>query len=95
MVVSGGMNQQRNQIVDAVVIERTIGAALVMPILQVSVIWGDETKDGVLLLRGLDSRLSEDLPSDLQKLRCKLASHALRFAPHISEFGNKLIEDEN
>lgn len=27
-------------------------------------------RDGVLLLRGLDSRLSKDLPSDLQKLRC-------------------------
>ncbi|KAI3865587.1 hypothetical protein MKX03_036857, partial [Papaver bracteatum] len=28
--------------------------------------------EGVLLLRGLDSRLSKDLPSDLQKLRCKV-----------------------
>lgn len=26
----------------------------------------------MLLLRGLDSRLSKDLPSDLQKLRCKV-----------------------
>ncbi|CAI9764659.1 unnamed protein product [Fraxinus pennsylvanica] len=147
---SGGMNQQRNQIVDAVVIARILGAALVVPILQVNVIWGDESefsdifdlehfknvlandvrivsslpsthlmtrpveekrtplhaspewirsrylkrlrRDGVLLLRGLDSRLSKDLPSDLQKLRCKVAFHALRFAPHISEFGNKLTE---
>lgn len=31
-------------------------------------------RDGVLLLRGLDSRLSKDLPSDLQKLRCKVVS---------------------
>lgn len=29
-------------------------------------------REGVLLLRGLDSRLSKDLPSDLQKLRCKV-----------------------
>jgi len=29
-------------------------------------------KVGVLLLRGLDSRLSKELPSDLQKLRCKV-----------------------
>lgn len=29
-------------------------------------------RDGVLLLRSLDSRLSKDLPSDLQKLRCKV-----------------------
>ncbi|KAK4411022.1 O-fucosyltransferase 20 [Sesamum angolense] len=150
VVVSGGMNQQRNQIVDAVVIARILGAALVVPILQVNVIWGDESefsdifdldhfknvlandvrivsslpsthlmtrpveekrtplhvspewirsrylrrikRDGVLLLRGLDSRLSKDLPSDLQKLRCKVAFHALRFAPHIQELGDKLTE---
>lgn len=42
VVVSGGINQQRNQIVDAVVIARILGAALVVPILQVNVIWGDE-----------------------------------------------------
>ncbi|XP_051145231.1 O-fucosyltransferase 20-like [Andrographis paniculata] len=146
VVVSGGMNQQRNQIVDAVVIARILGAALVVPILQVNVIWADESefadifdldhfktvlandvrivsslpsthlmsrpveekrtplhvspqwirsrylkllrRDGVLLLRGLDSRLSKDLPSDLQKLRCKVAFHALRFAPRILELGN-------
>lgn len=29
-------------------------------------------REGVLLLRGLDSRLSKDLSSDLQKLRCKV-----------------------
>ncbi|OIW07964.1 hypothetical protein TanjilG_20065 [Lupinus angustifolius] len=44
VVVSGGMNQQRNQIVDAVVIARILGAALVVPILQVNVIWGDESE---------------------------------------------------
>ncbi|CAN6703075.1 unnamed protein product [Malus baccata var. baccata] len=150
VVVSGGMNQQRNQIVDAVVIARIPGAALVVPILQVNVIWGDESefsdifdlkhfkevladdvrivsalpsthimtrpveekrtplhaspnwirshyhrrikREGVLLLRGLDSRLSKDLPSDLQKLRCKVAFHALRFAPPIMGIGNKLAE---
>ncbi|KAA8531915.1 hypothetical protein F0562_006368 [Nyssa sinensis] len=37
VVVSGGMNQQRNQIVDAVVIARILGAALVVPILQVNI----------------------------------------------------------
>ncbi|KAL3516565.1 hypothetical protein ACH5RR_023467 [Cinchona calisaya] len=49
-------------------------------------------RDGVLLLRSLDSRLAKDLPSDLQKLRCKVAFHALRFAPSILELGNKLTE---
>ncbi|KNA18014.1 hypothetical protein SOVF_074600 [Spinacia oleracea] len=46
----------------------------------------------VLLLRGLDSRLSKDLPSDLQKLRCKVAFQALKFAPHIQHFGNKIAQ---
>ncbi|WCJ18989.1 O-fucosyltransferase family protein [Euphorbia peplus] len=150
VVVAGGMNQQRNQIVDAVVIARILGAALVVPILQVNVIWGDESefsdifdlehfkkvlakdvrivsslpsthirtrpveekqtplhvspqwirarylkrlhREGVLLLRGLDSRLSKDLPSDLQKLRCKVAFEALKFVPTILELGNKLVE---
>ncbi|KAG0465008.1 hypothetical protein HPP92_019172 [Vanilla planifolia] len=150
VVVSGGLNQQRNQIVDAVVIARILGAALVVPILQVNVIWGDESefsdifdlphfkkvladdvrvvsslpsthlmtrpveekrtplhaspqwirsrylrllnREGVLLLRGLDSRLSKDLPSDLQKLRCKVAFQALRFASPILELGNRLAE---
>ncbi|KAA8520273.1 hypothetical protein F0562_014529 [Nyssa sinensis] len=150
VVVSGGMNQQRNQIVDAVVIARILGAALVVPILQVNIIWGDESefsdifdldhfkrvlandvrivsslpsthlmsrpveenrpplnvsprwirarylkrlrREGVLLLRGLDSRLSRDLPTDFQKLRCKVAFHGLRFAPQILELGNKLTE---
>nr|GLL49420.1 uncharacterized protein At1g04910-like [Ipomoea trifida] len=44
VVVAGGLNQQRNQIVDAVVIARILGAALVVPILQVNVIWGDESE---------------------------------------------------
>ncbi|XP_042444079.1 O-fucosyltransferase 20-like [Zingiber officinale] len=47
-------------------------------------------RDGVLLLRGLDSRLSKDLPPDLQKLRCIVEFHALRFAAPIQEFGDKL-----
>ncbi|XVF79583.1 hypothetical protein PTKIN_Ptkin15bG0000800 [Pterospermum kingtungense] len=150
VVVSGGMNQQRNQIVDAAVIARILGAALVVPILQVNVIWGDESefadifdlahfkkvlendvrilsslpsthirtrpvvenrtplhvspqwirahylkrinREGVLLIRGLDSRLSKDLPPDLQKLRCKVAFQALRFARPILELGNKLAQ---
>ncbi|XP_004506509.1 O-fucosyltransferase 20-like [Cicer arietinum] len=149
VVVSGGLNQQRNQIVDAVVIARILGASLVVPILQVNVIWGDESefadifdlehfknvlandvrvvsslpsthlmtkpvegspplhvtpswirsrylrrfnREGVLLLRGLDSRLSKDLPSDLQKLRCKVAFSALRFAKPVQELGNKIAE---
>ncbi|KMZ61114.1 Peptide-O-fucosyltransferase [Zostera marina] len=150
LVVNGGLNQQRNQIVDAVVIARILGAALVVPIMKVNVVWGDDSeftdifdfeyfkktladdirvvaslpwfhvttnhidgsqnefnaspewyrrkylrkmnRFGVLLLRSIDSRLSKDLPPDLQKLRCKAAFQALRFAAPIMELGNKLTE---
>lgn len=40
VVVSGGLNQQRSQIIDAVV--RILEAALVIPVLQVNLIWGDD-----------------------------------------------------
>ncbi|KAK8583892.1 hypothetical protein V6N13_109280 [Hibiscus sabdariffa] len=128
VVAAGGLNQQRNQIIDAVVIARILEAALVLPILQVNMIWEDESEfpdifdvehfkktlradvrvvsslpsshliakqtivtqmpygvspfwirakffkqlnqEGVLVLKGLDSKLSWNLPSDLQKLRC-------------------------
>lgn len=42
VVVSGGVNQQRNQIVDSVVMARILGASLVLPIMQVNPIWEDE-----------------------------------------------------
>ncbi|XP_011090093.1 uncharacterized protein At1g04910 [Sesamum indicum] len=148
MVVSGGLNQQRNQIVDAVVIARILEAALVVPVLQVNRIWGDESEfsdifdlehfkktlqadvrvvsslpsthlvsmqsienqipfhvspvwiraryfhqlneEGFLILKGLDSRLSKNLPPDLQKLRCKVAFHALRFTSPIQNLGNQI-----
>ncbi|CAO2818070.1 unnamed protein product [Amaranthus hypochondriacus] len=148
VVASGGLNQQRNQIVDAVVIARILKAALVVPILQVNIIWGDESEfsdvfdvehfkrtlladvrvvsslpfkhlisrqsvetqipfdvsplwirtrfskqlneEGILVLKGLDSKLAKNLPSDLQKLRCKVAFHALRFAAPIRDLGNRL-----
>ncbi|KAG8379422.1 hypothetical protein BUALT_Bualt07G0086800 [Buddleja alternifolia] len=150
VVVSGGLNQQRNQIIDAVVIARILEAALVVPVLQVNRIWGDESEfsdifdlehfkktlqadvrivsslpsthlvskqsienqipyhvspmwirarflhqlneEGVLILKGLDSRLSKNLPLDLQKLRCKVAFHALRFASPIQDIGNRIAQ---
>ncbi|XP_057514615.1 O-fucosyltransferase 37 [Actinidia eriantha] len=148
VVVSGGLNQQRNQIIDAVIIARILEAALVVPVLQVNHIWGDESEfsdifdvehfkktlqadvrvvsslpsthlvsrqtvetqiprhapplwirtkflnrlkqEGVLVLKGLDSKLAKNLPPDLQKLRCKVAFHALRYAAPIRELGNML-----
>lgn len=47
-------------------------------------------EEGILVLKGLDSKLSKNLPSDLQKLRCKVAFHGLRFAGPIRELGNRL-----
>lgn len=150
VVVSGGLNQLRNQICDAVVIARILNAVLVVPILQVNVIWNDFSEfmdifdaghfkkvlagdvkvvaslpaghahkkpseekhipfhsepqwflenfhrrlqeEKVLLLRGLDARLVEDLPRDLQKLRCKVEFHALRYARPIQVAGRRLGE---
>ncbi|KAK3040620.1 hypothetical protein RJ639_026941 [Escallonia herrerae] len=45
---------------------------------------------GLLVLKGLDSKLSKNLPPDLQKLRCKVAFHALRFAAPIREIGYQI-----
>ncbi|PQM33164.1 uncharacterized protein Pyn_16832 [Prunus yedoensis var. nudiflora] len=42
-------------------------------------------RDGLLVLKGLDSKISKNLPPDLQKLRCKVAFHALRFAAPCKE----------
>ncbi|KAK4350638.1 hypothetical protein RND71_029951 [Anisodus tanguticus] len=148
VVASGGLNQQRNQIVDAVVIARVLEAALVVPVLQVNHIWGDDSEfsdifdvehfkktlkadvrvvaslpsthfvskqtinselpfhvsplwlrakflkqlnqESLLILKGLDSKLSKNLPPDLQKLKCKVAFHALRFATPIRELGYQI-----
>ncbi|XP_051147595.1 O-fucosyltransferase 37 isoform X2 [Andrographis paniculata] len=138
VVVSGGLNQQRNQIVDAVVMARILEAALVVPVLEVNRVWKDESEfsdifdlehfkktlqsdvrivsslpstylvskqsienqipahvsplneEGFLILKGLESRLSKNLPTDLQKLRCKVAFHALRFASQIRDLGEQV-----
>uniref|UniRef100_A0A9I9CEC7 O-fucosyltransferase family protein n=1 Tax=Cucumis melo TaxID=3656 RepID=A0A9I9CEC7_CUCME len=162
VMVSGGLNQQRNQIADAVVIARILEAALIVPILKVNLIWKDErqvifvtfsrhgvllilskfsdifdvehfkktlradvrvvsslpfkhfksketkiphdvsphwirsrfltqlNKERLLVLNGLDSKLSKNLSFDLQKLKCKVAFHALKFAAAIQELGNQL-----
>ncbi|WOL20234.1 hypothetical protein Cni_G29038 [Canna indica] len=46
VVVSGGLNQQRNQIIDAVVVARILEAVLVLPVFQVNQVWGDESEFG-------------------------------------------------
>ncbi|XP_052175713.1 O-fucosyltransferase 37 [Diospyros lotus] len=136
--LSGGLNQKRNQIIEAVVIARILEAALFLPVPEFSEIFDAEhlrktlqadvrvvsvlpsmylasraaveaqiphnvppfwirarffkqlDEEGLLVLKGLDSKLSKNLPPDLQKLRCKVAFHALRFAAPIRELGNRL-----
>ncbi|KAI3777654.1 hypothetical protein L1987_47455 [Smallanthus sonchifolius] len=80
VVVSGGLFQIRNQIVDAVVMARILEAALVLPL----------NEEGSLVLTGLDSKLSKNLSPDLQKLKCKVAFHALKFAIPVRELGNRI-----
>ncbi|XP_076915601.1 O-fucosyltransferase 37-like [Bidens hawaiensis] len=47
-------------------------------------------EDGSLVLTGLDSKLSKNLSPDLQKLKCKVAFHALKFAKPVRELGNRI-----
>lgn len=43
-------------------------------------------------LTKFDYRLSNNLETDLQKLRCRVNYHALRFTDPIAEMGRKLVE---
>lgn len=45
----------------------------------------------VLQLTKFDYRLANDLDEDLQKLRCRVNYHALRFTKPIQERGHKLV----
>ncbi|XP_031474801.1 O-fucosyltransferase 37-like [Nymphaea colorata] len=150
VVVSGKLGQQKNEIVDAVVIARILGAALVLPILEANSLGKDDSADfgdifdvehfketlksdvrivsslpsshlgykavaeripfhatplwirsrfkpklnkhGALLLKGIYLKLSRNLPLDLQRLRCKVAFQALRFAADIRETGSRLAD---
>ncbi|GJP30341.1 hypothetical protein CLOM_g753 [Closterium sp. NIES-68] len=147
-VVTGGLNQMRLQIGNAVVIARILRAVLVVPVLQENNIWHDRSefaeifdvphfqrvlrnevrvvttlpphylrtapdeklpptgstpewiishllpplrRQHVLLIRGLDQAITPDLPRELQKLRCKVEFHALRFTQPILTLGQKLV----
>ncbi|KAK4490665.1 hypothetical protein RD792_001356 [Penstemon davidsonii] len=48
---------------------------------------------GVVHVAKSDSRLANnDLPLDIQRLRCRTLYHALRFSPSIESLGKKLVE---
>ncbi|KAF5734907.1 hypothetical protein HS088_TW15G00404 [Tripterygium wilfordii] len=148
---SGGLNQQRTGITDAVVVARILNATLVVPELDHHSYWKDDSdfvdifdvdwfiaslaKDvtivkrvpdkvmrsmdkppytmrvprksppeyyidqvlpvllrrQVVQLTKFDFRLASDLDEDLQKLRCRVNYHALRFTRPIRELGQRLV----
>ncbi|KAG2636595.1 hypothetical protein PVAP13_2NG459903 [Panicum virgatum] len=150
VATSGGLNQQRTGIVDAVVAARILNATLVVPKLDQTSFWKDSSnfseifdidrfisflakdvkiikeppvkggkamkpykmrvprkctpqcylnrvlpailKKHVIRMTKYDYRLSNKLDTDLQKLRCRVNYHALRFTDPIQELGEKLIQ---
>ncbi|XP_059299156.1 O-fucosyltransferase 29 isoform X3 [Lycium ferocissimum] len=51
----------------------------------------NQQRTGVLQLTKFDYRLANDLDEELQKLRCRVNYHALRFTKPIRNFGQKLV----
>ncbi|KAK8668388.1 hypothetical protein V6N13_105843 [Hibiscus sabdariffa] len=150
IATSGGLNQQRTGIIDAVVVAYILNATLVIPKLDQHSYWKDTSdfaeifnvdlfisslerdveiieelprnggkawvprrmrvprkcnskcyqsrvlpvlnKRHVVELTKFDYRLSNRLETDLQKLRCRVNYHALRFTDPILEMGKVLIE---
>ncbi|CAA0812481.1 O-fucosyltransferase family protein [Striga hermonthica] len=150
IATSGGLNQQRTGITDAVVAARILNATLVVPKLDqksfwkdvsnfsevfdtdwfISYLWKDVkvikelprrrgriwnpytmrvprkcnehcyisrlvpvlSKKHAIQLTKFDYRLSNRLSTDLQKLRCRVNYHALKFTKPIQEMGIKLVQ---
>ncbi|CAL5383365.1 hypothetical protein CsSME_00013418 [Camellia sinensis var. sinensis] len=149
IATSGGLNQQRTGIIDAVVAARILNATLVVPKLDQKSFWKDASnfsdifdadwfisrlskdvkiikelprragkiwfpyrmrvprkcsprcyqnrvlpnllKKHAVQLSKFDYRLSNKLETDLQKLRCRVNYHALKFTDPIAEMGEKLV----
>ncbi|XP_015077330.1 O-fucosyltransferase 29-like isoform X2 [Solanum pennellii] len=151
IATSGGLNQQRTGITDAVVVARILNATLVVPELDHHSFWKDDSdffdifdvkwfisylakdvtvvkrvpekvmrlmgkppytmrvprksepeyyldqvlpvllKRRVIQLTKFDFRLANELDEELQKLRCRVNYHALRFTKPIRNFGQKLV----
>ncbi|KAI3828892.1 hypothetical protein L1987_03003 [Smallanthus sonchifolius] len=151
IAASGGLNQQRTGITDAVVVARILNATLVIPELDHHSYWKDNSdfanifdvnwfisflakdvpivkrvpdkfmrslekppytmrvprksepqfyldevlpileKRRVLQLTKFDYRLANDLDEELQRLRCRVNYHALRFTKPIQNLGKKIV----
>ncbi|WOL09742.1 hypothetical protein Cni_G18495 [Canna indica] len=151
IATSGGLNQQRTGITDAVVAARILNATLVVPVLDQTSFWKDASdfadifdvdwfiaslakdvkiikelprndgeaiqtpytmrvprkcspkcynsrvlpvlmKKHVVRLTKFDYRLSNKLETDLQKLRCRVNYHGLKFTDQIQAMGDILIQ---
>ncbi|OAY52201.1 hypothetical protein MANES_04G065200v8 [Manihot esculenta] len=150
IATSGGLNQQRTGITDAVVAAYILNATLVVPMLDQKSFWKDTSdfseifnvdwfisflskdvkivkrlpmklgkivtpyymrvprkctpkcyqnrvlpvfsKKHAIQLGKFDYRLSNRLDMDLQKLRCRVNYHALKFTDSILDMGKKLVE---
>ncbi|GKV24176.1 hypothetical protein SLEP1_g33820 [Rubroshorea leprosula] len=150
IATSGGLNQQRTGITDAVVVAYILNATLVIPKLDQNSYWNDSSNFGeifdvdwfisslmkdVMIIKELpskrgkvwtpynmrvprkcnrkcyenqvlpvlnkkhavqltkfDYRLSNRLETDLQKLRCRVNYHALRFTDPILQMGQLLVD---
>ncbi|KAI3756525.1 hypothetical protein L1987_56346 [Smallanthus sonchifolius] len=151
IAASGGLNQQRTGITDAVVVARILNATLVIPELDHHSYWKDDSdfanifdvdwfisflakdvpvvkrvpdkimrslekppytmrvprksepqfyldevlpilvKRHVLQLTKFDYRLANDLDEELQRMRCRVNYHALRFTKPIQNVGEKIV----
>ncbi|CAI9753350.1 unnamed protein product [Fraxinus pennsylvanica] len=150
IATSGGLNQQRTGITDAVVAARILNATLIVPILDKKSFWKDNSnfseifnvdwfvsylakdveirkelprrrgriwtpytmrvprkcndkcytsrvlpvllKKRAVMLTKFDYRLANKLETELQKLRCRVNYHALKFTDPILEMGAKLVQ---
>nr|CAD1829190.1 unnamed protein product [Ananas comosus var. bracteatus] len=158
--LDGGLNQQRMGICDAVIVAKILNATLVIPHLEVNLVWQDSSsfeeiydvdhfinflKDEVSIVRELPKEFSwstreyyalgiratrvktapvhasanwylenvlpvlqsygiaaispfshrlafDDLPKEIQQLRCKVNFQALIFVPHINALGESLVK---
>ncbi|URD87202.1 GDP-fucose protein O-fucosyltransferase [Musa troglodytarum] len=117
IATSGGLNQQRTGITDAVVVARILNATLVVPELDHHSFWKDDSDfadifdvdwfinslskdvtvvkripDKAVQLTKFDYRLTNKLDEELQKLRCRVNYHSLRFTKPIKLIGRKLVK---
>ncbi|XP_031131545.1 O-fucosyltransferase 16-like isoform X2 [Ipomoea triloba] len=150
IATSGGLNQQRTGIVDAVAVARILNATLVVPALDKNSFWKDSSDfsdifdvdwfisylaNDVVIIKELplrrgktwipnnvrvprkcsekyyinrfvpilnkkhavripkfDYRLSSSLDTELQKLRCRVNYHALKFVDPILKIGKELVQ---